>query len=333
MKKAIVSLLAVAGMATVASAQTYEGNFGPGGIANQPTTGAQPAVVRFQVWDGAAWTNSVNTVPGGRVEWRVVVSYTGTRTDLNGLGDMGYQPVIGNADNDGVQDTIGAYLDGGLSGNAAGAGGTPAGLLGLTAAGLAEANSGAQLTGYGRVRFGSTAANATSTSTLTSFRHTAGSNGAPAGSFIRLAGQWVSSWPIAIDGALANLPDGSSPALRVSRGVIASQLSQNSAGTFFAPGVSDLTIFRQAFIAGDALGQRTLSTFIESFRRAATGAGSTDNRRYIAWQTGPNDGGAGATGHRTAFSIEGATINVIPTPGAVALLGLGGLLAARRRRA
>jgi uncharacterized protein (TIGR03382 family) len=34
----------------------------------------------------------------------------------------------------------------------------------------------------------------------------------------------------------------------------------------------------------------------------------------------------------TANDLIGATINVVPTPGSMALLGLGGLAALRRRR-
>lgn len=303
MKNVIVSMLAVAGMASLASAQV-EANGGR---------------LTFQVWNGAAWTNAVDVLPGARVEVRVVASYIGTRTDLFAMGEALYQPTFSNADNTGAgaqQDQIGAFRNGGNGGNSV------AGSM-LT---VAEGDGGNSLADYGRVRFGGTANSATGSNTMTSFRHSGGSDGAPAGSWIRMAGTFVASWPQALP--TTTTADNIN---RILRGISAQQQSQALNSTFHVQGTSGLVIFRQAITLSDDPAVRTLqfSSFIESARRVG-GTTSTDDTRYMTWQTGAADSGT----HRTGVTYVPANINVIiPTPASAALMGLGGLIAARRRRA
>jgi hypothetical protein len=89
-------------------------------------------------------------------------------------------------------------------------------------------------------------------------------------------------------------------------------------------------ILRQSITLSNDPAVRTLqfSSFIESARRVG-GTTSTDDTRYMSWQTGTADNGS----HRTGVQYVPGTINVVPTPASAALLGLGGLIAARRRRA
>lgn len=322
MKKIIASMLAVAGVATVASAQTYEGY----ATSGNPNSGVGAARLTFQVWNGSSWSDSVTvdqTSSNRQVEVRAVLSYTGTRTDLLGLGELLYQPTLSNADNSGANtDGFGAWRNGGISGNA----------VANSMLNEAEGNNGAPLASYGRVRFGGIASDPSTSNVLTTFRHggDAAQAGAPAGTWLRAAGSFAVNWPIAYTGTgTANDTNA------ILRGVSAQQASQAVAGTNWVGGTTGLVLFRQAVLVSSDGGPRTLtlSSFIESVRRVG-GPTSTDNRRWVGWQTGAADSGTGTTGHRTLVTFEGATINVIiPSPASVALLGLGGLVAARRRRA
>lgn len=305
MKNVIVSMLAVAGLAGAASAQT--------------TFEATGGRLTFQVFNPVtnAWGSAIDAAPGQTVQVRVVASYVGTRTDLFAMGEALYQPTFSNADNSGAgaqADQIGAYLNGGNGGNSV------AGSM-LTAA---DGDNGNALAGYGRVRFGGTATTATGSNTMTSFRHNS-DNGSPAGSWIRLAGSFVSTWPQALPGTTdaTNIN-------RILRGISSQQQSQSLNSTFHVAGTSGLVIFRQAITLSDDPAARTVqfSSFIESARRVG-GTTSTDDTRYMTWQTGAADSGS----HRTGVAYVPAAINVVPTPATAALLGLGGLVAARRRRA
>ncbi len=301
MKNVLVSLLAVAGMAAVANAQDTR--------------------LAFEVWNGSAWTSSVNVQPGARVEYRVTVSYTGTAT-VYGLASGRYQPAFGGVDNAGAsQDTNAAFRNGGVSGNAV------AGSMLSTA----EGSNGGALASYGRVGFGATAMNSSSLNVLTQFRHTGGASGAPAGSWIRLAGSSITSWPLAsLSGAQAtgaNLNN-------ISRGVAITQQPNFNAGTgventFYVTGTQNLVVFRGALLLSDSTDLRTitLTNTAGSLLRAG-GVNSADDNRFFDWHTNQFGGSL-----RSAAAVAEGAINVVPTPASVALLGLGGLVAARRRRA
>ena len=291
-----------------ASAQTYE----QGG-----------AEIRFQIFNPTtqAWVSSyADGVAGQQIEWRVVVSYTGTRTDMFALGEALYQPTIRNADNadngDGL-DNLGAWRNGGNGGD------TVSGSM-LTAV---EGENGSPLPTYGRVRFGGTQTAVTGSNTLTTFRHSGGSNMAPPGDWLRVAGSFVSQWPQPLPGTTdaTNIN-------RILRGVSAAQLAQVAAPQYHVVGTQSLIIFRQAIILSNSAEVRQLEigTFHESFRRVGS-TSSTDNRRYIRWQTSifQQD-----LGNRTLDpTIVPATIWVnIPAPGVGALCGVVLLGAARRGR-
>lgn len=308
MKNVLVSMLAVAGLAVVANAQPI--------IENAPTSR-----LAFEVWNGSSWTSSANVLPGARVEYRVTVSYTGTST-VFGLASGRYQPTFGGADNEGAsQDTNAAFRNGGVSGNAV------AGSLLSTA----EGENGGALASYGRVGFGGTAMNSSSQNILAQFRHTGGSNGAPAGSWIRLAGSSVTSWPL----ATLNAAQATGTALNnISRGVAITQQPQTNAAsgavnTFYTNGTQNVVVFRGALLLSDSTDLRTITLGNAAGSNTRQGGtNSADDFRYFEWHTNAFGGV-----FRSAVSVAEGAINVVPTPASVALLGLGGLVAARRRRA
>jgi hypothetical protein len=315
MKKVIASMIVLAGVAGTVNAQTWE----PGG-----------GRLSFEVFDPttSTWTNSVSVLSGATVQVRVRASYIGTRTDLFAMGEALYQPTFSNADNTGTgaqADQVGTYVNGGNGGN------STAGSILTTA----DGNNGGALAGYGRVNFGATVNAATAFNTLSTFRHTAGSDGAPAGSYIRIAGVFVSQWPRVLN-PVPPVDVVADDLNRILRGVSAQQQSRDLQPTFHTQGLNNV-IFRQAITLSDDAATRTLqfSSFQEAIRRwgSATGTTEPDDRRYMTWQTSSSNSGSDANGHRTGVEFVPASIIVnIPTPGAAALMGLGGLMAARRRR-
>ena len=286
------------------------------------------ARLTFQIFNPAVsqWGSIIYWVPGQRVEWRVVLDYIGTRTDIFALGEALYQPVFTNADNtDGGNgiDVLGAWRNGGVSGNSI------AGSM-LT---QAEGNTGSQLVSYGRVRFGGTAAVATSSNVLTTFRHSGGADGAPAGDYVRVAGNFVSQWPRSLAGPVPPLDVTTDDVNRVLRGVSSQQQSQALSPAFHVMGTQGLVVFRGSIVTSNSPFMRgmELTTSREFFRRVggATGADEGDDRRYITWQTGSSDSGS----HRTLEpGIVPAIFFPIPAPGAGVVCGVALVFASRRRR-
>ena len=185
-------------------------------VLAQGTLPAYPleSEIRLEVWNGSSWGNTVNASPGQQVEYRVVINYTGPRTDLLGLAGSRYQVSFSNADNVGAsQDNLAAFPQAGLSNYSSNM---------LTAA---DGANGAALPAYGRVSFGYLGQYTVLQNLLTNFRHGGESAqaGAPAGSWLRVAGNFVSVWPLqtvsAAEATALNLN-------RIERGVNATQQSQ-----------------------------------------------------------------------------------------------------------
>ncbi|HYF14916.1 MAG TPA: hypothetical protein VD971_07590 [Phycisphaerales bacterium] len=306
--KFVAALIALSGAAAVVTAQPD---------TNLPTE----TQVRFQVWNGSSWSNQAAASPGDQVEFRIVVSYTGSNSSVMALGNARLQPVISNFDNDngnGSVDGFAAFRNGGVSGN----------FIAGSMLSQAEGQNGNALPSYGRVfPFGSAAMNGANGNTLTAFRHGGGApaNGAPAGSWARLAGSTVATWPASgLTAAQANAASLNG----IFRGLAVSQLSQANAGTAWQGGTQDIVVFRGAVQLSTNAGNRTLilSNAAGSLLRVG-GVGSDDDARYVAWQTSTTDNGS----YRSAVQVLTGAI-VIPTPGGLALLAVGGIAAARRRR-
>lgn len=313
MKNVIVSLVALAGVASLASAQVTQSPIG--------------ATMRYEVAvNGGAWSTSVDAQPGDQVEWRAVLNITAPNAAA--LGSIFYQPVIVNADNDGPSmDMLGSFRNGGISGQ-----GNTTLQQGLLS--VAEGNNSGALSGYGRVRFGFTSRStaAGNSGGLTGFRHAAAAdtdiNGLSAsGGFglIRIAGANNPNW------YPASIPAGS---IALNNQILWGVVSDNPSptSTWFLGGTSELVLFRQALVLSDNEDARQVCITSEAATlfRAGGGAGADDLRFMRSAAAG--EGGSNAT-IRNGVEYIAACINVVPTPGAVALLGLGGLVATRRRRA
>lgn len=277
--------------------------------------------LRFEVWDGAVWSNQLVVVPGARVEYRAVVNYTGTSTVPLALGSIRYQPTFSNIDNDG------ASVDGNAPFRNNGVSGVVYANSTLT---TAEGVTSQPLPTYGRVNFAATAMQSSTLNVLTQFRHGGGfaQTGAPTGSWIRLAGSSVTAWP---------QPTLSAPTAAelnmIARGVVSSQASLlNPVGTppnpFYISGTQNLVVFRGALLLSDLNDIRTitLSSAPGSQDRAGF-IGSPDDARFMTWQTSAFGGS-----YRTGVVISDARIVVIPAPPGVACVALAAIAVTRRRR-
>ncbi|HLP83930.1 MAG TPA: hypothetical protein VK157_06230 [Phycisphaerales bacterium] len=283
------------------------------------------AVLQVQAWNGSSWSSGLDPYPGMTIEWRVVLSYTGTNTSVFALGSVLYQPVFVNADNnpnaDGV-DVMGAWRNGGQQGNA-----IPNSMLSM-----AEGFDGRPLASYGRVTYGATAMQDSTFNTLTTHRHGNGAPqaGAPQGSYLRIAGSSVTNWPApTLDAAGATVDNLNA----INRGVLSNQQSAinpftNAINTFHVAGTQNLVLFRGAFTLNvwpERLGG-TLTIAPGSQARAG-GLGSADDTRYISWQTNLFQAGS----WRTGFTVQGISF-ILPSPSALAMCVAGGFFVLRRRR-
>jgi hypothetical protein len=254
------------------------------------------------------------------VEYRVKVSYTGASLGPASLGTIRYQPTFSTVDNGRP-----SFDDNLPFTNAGNQGDEIAGSMIYD-----QAVDGSARLSYGRVSFGRTAMQASQQNTLTQFRHSGTSDGAPVGKHIRLAGSSVTTWvPANLTSATA-----SQAALNnISRGVIANQFPRlNSAtgieNTRFVGGTQNLVVFRGAFQLSDLVNPRTIviSSAPGSQDRVG-GLGDADDTRFMNWFT--NDFGGS---FRSGVVVSDAVITVVPMPGVLAAFGLGGIFAARRRR-
>jgi hypothetical protein len=313
--KSIVTLLAVAGLAGVAQAQAFPTNTN----------------MVFEVWNGSAWSSTTNATPGSSVAFRVRAVWTGAAGAVSAFDSTLVQPYFSNADNSGAsQDGLAPFAR------------LASGTFGATS--LTPAQAAATDTGVtGRVNFGRTAMQSSTFNVLTFFRHGGGGaqNGAPAGSFLRIAGSgtWAGSDNPQGTGANNQWPAASNPTgvaaeiQKVLRGINLGQagdpLPAGAPYTFTAG--TDVVVFRGAFVVSSDAGQnRTVSLTSDSSTLAREGgANSTDDRRRVIWKA---SNGEAVGGIKSSVAFVPATI-VIPTPASIALMGLGGLVVARRRRA
>lgn len=286
----------------------------------QPPMEPIGATLRYEVaLPGGTWGSSVTIQPGERVEWRAVVSYTGTDSAF-ALGQVFYQPVLSNVDNEGAgatQDTLGVWRN--LSQP-----GVPRDRLEAF-----EGESTETLVSYGRVVYAFTSRGTTpgNSGAITGHRHYLGGFPGPAGSWLRLAGSFNTNW------YPATIPNGT---VELNSQILWGVVSDNNAATstWFVSGTQNLTIFRQAFIAStDApqFGDRVVTINSESatLRRAGGGAG-TDDTRFMTWAR-QGEGGLTAT-IRVGVEYIPATITIVPGPGVVVPVLAAVWWPVRRRR-
>jgi hypothetical protein len=324
--KSIVTLLAVAGLAGVAQAQAFPTNTN----------------LVFEVWNGSSWSSTTNALPGASVSFRVRAEWTGPAGAVAGLSNARYQPYFVGTDNAGAsQDSLSP-----LSRNAANANGDLA--TGTIIAQPSNINAAPASNATGRVGFGSFAMQPSAFNALTFFRHNSGERGAPviaSGGFIRISGHGgtgtvgtftgdnVSTYNNATWPAASIAANDTASNNRVLRGVAASQTGSLVAGQpnpNYSAG-TNVVIFQGTFIVSSDAGQdRTVTLTSDQTTLAREGgASSSDDRRRVVWQATPDEISGSV---KSGVNFIPASI-VIPSPASLALVGLGGLVAARRRRA
>jgi uncharacterized protein (TIGR03382 family) len=253
--------------------------------------------VVFEVSPAGAenWTSTLQGTPGQQIDVRARLSYTGTAQPL-GLASMYFQPTIRNWRSTGSQDVFGALVNGGQGSNTS----TPIGGV---------PNAPGQ---YGRILpFAQRATNGVQT--LTGIVQSV-----QGVTYLRVAQQYATDWI----GEGLNF-DGD-------RGVPISQLNNVGRTTVepaFSPATQNVVVFKfKVTLSNDTLNRTML---IDVPALGFGNLNTTTGVREIRWfgsmtePTGSIRGGA---------TVTTATITEIPSPGALALLGAGGLVVVRRRR-
>lgn len=251
--------------------------------------------------DGINWSSDVNVAaPGTTVQVLIRASYIGSAQPL-GFASAVYQPTVSNW---ATTDVAADYAGGGFGSNTT----NPANMVAAGAAGAGQ---------YGRISpMGRTAL--TSAQAITNFVHTGGSGGAPAGTWLRIAQKQVTGWI----GGTNNTTGGS--------GVNTAQLNDNgrvAADPAFNPALQNVELFRFG-VTINAFGARTLLD-VDLPAGGFGNRNSTTGDREIYWFATMFEGSGSIRGTAT---VNAGHIHLVPAPASLALLGLGGLCVARRRR-
>lgn len=295
MKKILGSIVAVAGLAMAANGQAVN------------------TELKYQVsTDGINWQPTLNVAPGTSVQVRALLSYIGPGTSA-GLGLVSFQPVVSNWT---AADTL--LTTAGTPGN------NGVGPLGGTRSnpiGTVDDQPGV----WGRITpFGSTSYN-----TSTFLRGHLGT-GTAAG-LLRIARADVTNWigVGATSGVLAaNNWNGGG-------GVTAAQIanpSRLSTDPEFQTQSQNVVVFKFGFTVSSATDSRTLniSTPAAGIGKVTT-AGATYGQQNARWYASTSEVSPSLNGAANVIDAAVIVTNV-PAPASLALLGLGGLVATRRRR-
>jgi len=292
MKNVIRSVVAVAGLAAVASA----------GISR----------LDLQVsLDGQTWSDSVTVsataAQTARVLTRAVISYIPDAGEAAPIGfaSLTWQPVFSNIRTG--QDQIAAFSNQGNN--------TNGGAI------IPQADTDGP---FGRVIPFAGTGPSTSQSYVV-HTHTAGSGGAPAGNFFRIARnditRWVGLGPTTTVTAVNNF-NGSGGVATVQK--LAGRVAADPAISYdVAPVILVLGIDVRGVGSGLSHVIGLDAPLLGMSRDSATG------NRQAAWMRDLADASGGIKG---IVQVDGAEIRIIPAPGSLALLGLGGLIVGRRRR-
>ncbi|GJQ29890.1 MAG: hypothetical protein HBSAPP03_17740 [Phycisphaerae bacterium] len=298
--KNVIGLVGLAGLAASATAQP------------PVETELKYEVRIFNAGNNTGWGSSVNANPGDQIEVRAVVSYTGT-ANLFGLGQIIFQPTVKNwgAGDSLVTSGVGPGSIGPVGSNIS----TPPGYV-ADAPGV-----------YGRL----TPWAATNYTTSNYIRgHVHNNPDGSGATYLRIARADVTNWfgAGATSGAGAVNNVNGQGGVTIGQGTIGAnrpttQPPQNNS-------LTNIVVFKFGFIlgAGDTRPDLIVSTPANGFGRSTSSAtwGQADTRWY-------NTADATAPGaYRSGESVVDATIHVVPTPASLALMGLGGLMVARRRR-
>lgn len=297
MKNVIGSLVAVAGLAVAANAGTS----------------------RLDIMvskDGVNWSSSVtvnrNAGDSGQVYIAYLMSYVpSSDTDPvpDAFASLTFQPVFSNVRVG--TDTLGAFRNQGNN--------TNGGAIDP------RASYGSGTGDYGRIKPWA----ATGPSTSQSYQvhtHTASSGGAPAGNYYRIARnditRWVGTFSNSTGTAAVNNFNGAGGV------VVGQKQAPTTADPARVAGSTNLMVMVLCMTAGPVANGEvhaiTATAPLEGMsRNSATGA------REASWYANRTENSASIKG---AVVVGDAEIIIIPAPGSLALLGLGGLVAGRRRR-
>jgi len=327
MKSVIASLVAVAGMSVAASAVvntsmsmqvSLDGNLFSDHVDLVQGAGTQLVQVRVSVtYTGPASENRDVTIvddPGdpdnGIPPTTHVESHQFTP---RGLSSLVFQPTVSNWSS---ADTLSAFANGGAGSNTS----SPSGVV---------TNSSGQ---YGRIRpWGRTA--------LTGLTGHTASGGQPAGGWLRIAQPQTTNW-MGVGSGPNNVSGGSGVniAQLASIGRVSSDPAFNttmSSVAIFRFGVTvSLSTLRTLTIDAPAAGMGNLAdpNNPNSDREVYWWAVDRANFPTLATTNPQNQVQEGTGSFRGTASVITGAINIVPTPASLALLGLGGLMVARRRR-
>lgn len=279
MKSVIASIVAVAGIAAAANAQTFE-------------TGTTRMVFEVST-NGADWSSSVNVAPSTPVAFRVRFVYTG-QAAVARIAEARFQPTISGWT--AGQDVLAPFHNAGGGTNTS----SPLGYLPDSNSMPVSNHKVGALAGTSQVSSGAGA--------VTSF---------VSGSLLRIAG--ANATQAVGSGSAGNNVNGLFGVILQQPALTGGVLGTNVVGYKGLFTVSSSTTARSYGVGTSAASLQTIT------------GGTDPNFKGVFWSTSDNTVPTGNI--RSSVVIEGATVNIIPAPGAAALLGLGGLAAARRRRA
>jgi len=289
-KNIIASIVAAAGIASMATAQTTQMD-------------VQTSL------DGVNWAGGNRTVtPGTTVQFRYSVSFVagGTTAVSTGFASLTFQPTVSNWGTD----TLSAFATSGNNTN----GGAIDPRADYSAAG-----------GFGRLKPFAATGPSTSQSYVV-HQHAGGSGGAPStGNFYRIARNDVTRWV----GTGATSGTSAVNNFNGAGGVVAGQKQvPGSADPARVAGHENLLLAVLAMDTGSVPAGVT-HTILAQAPTAGMSRNATTGVREASWYSSASDLVGTIKG---AVSVTPAQVVICPAPGALALLGLGGLVAGRRRR-
>jgi len=290
MKNVIGSLVAIAGMAVAANADTSKLDI----LVSK---------------DGVNWSPSATFNPSAgetRAYVAYVMSYVGTTAAPNAFASLTFQPVFSNVR---ASDSVVAFANSGNNTN----GGAIDPRGNYSAAG-----------GFGRLKPWAATGPSTSQSYVV-HQHSAGAGGAPVGNFFRIARNDITRWAgtgTTTGTAAVNNFNGAG-------GVVAGQKqAPGAADPARVAGTQNLVLMVLALNIG-AVAPGASHTIVADAPLAGMSRNSTSGAREASWWANTSENAASI---KASVEVAGGEINIIPAPGALALLGLGGLVAGRRRR-
>ncbi len=241
-----------------------------------------------------AWSTNLNVLPGSTVEFRALSTYTGSIPAF-GISALVFQPTVSNWNS--ATDTLLPFRNVGTS----------------PATGGVVAGSG----NYGRIIPFAVAGISTTNALRGHTNLVAGIN------YLRVAQNNTTNWV----GVGATSGTAGANNTNGAGGIALGNKPFGQVNPLVDPPYSQETqnveVLRLAITLGGTA-DRTLTV-----DAPLPGHRAVNGVRSVNWHASATDNIGLVTG---AVTIETALINVVPTPGALALLGLGGLVTARRRR-